>query len=55
MAASASPVDESRSLTLSDQFPQFPGHGVATLFIMKAIATWLPGQGTNSVPAELDS
>ena len=51
VAASASTVDESSSFELSDQFPQFPGHGVAAFFIVKAIATGLPGQGTNSVPA----
>ena len=54
MAASASPVDESSSFKLSDQFPQFPGHRVATFCIVKANATGLPGQGTNPVPAELD-
>ena len=54
MAASASPVDESSSFKLSDQFPQFPGHRVATLCSVKANATGLPGQGTNPVPAELD-
>ena len=44
VAASASPVDESSSFELSDQLPQFPGHGVATCFSVKAIATALPGQ-----------
>ena len=35
MAASPSPVDESSGLRLSDQFPDFPRHGVAMLFFWR--------------------